>query len=150
MILWGVVWGPWVMASPSSAPAGTCSGRWWRLPGTAASFFIGTRYRALGARPFDWRYLATIFAVFAFIVALFTIIPPRNDMQVSAFFPQLVGLSYVLIGIWTRTIRILFLGVAVAALSLVGFFYLPHYFLLWMAVVGGGGLILGGLWLRSV
>jgi hypothetical protein len=41
-------------------------------------------------------------------------------------------------------------GVVVAALTLIGFFGLPQYFLLWMAVVGGGALILGGFWLRSV
>ena len=42
------------------------------------------------------------------------------------------------------------LAALIAVLTLIGFFYLPVYFGLWMAVVGGGGLILGGLWLRSV
>jgi hypothetical protein len=45
-----------------------------------------------------------------------------------------------------------FLGtfVAIAALTLGGFFFLPAHFLLWMAVVGGGALVLAGLWLRTV
>jgi hypothetical protein len=33
-------------------------------------------------------------------------------------------------------------------LTIVGFFVLPAIFMLWMAVVGGGALVLGGLWLR--
>ena len=39
--------------------------------------------------------------------------------------------------------------VAIAVLTLVGFFWLPQLFLLWMAVVGGGALIFAGLWLRT-
>jgi hypothetical protein len=41
-------------------------------------------------------------------------------------------------------------GIAVAALTLAGFFLLKQHFLLWMAAVGGGAMILAGLWLRRV
>jgi hypothetical protein len=34
-------------------------------------------------------------------------------------------------------------------LTLIGYFYIPGAaFLLWMAVVNGVGLVLGGLWMR--
>ncbi|HVB86508.1 MAG TPA: hypothetical protein VNK23_07585 [Candidatus Dormibacteraeota bacterium] len=46
--------------------------------------------------------------------------------------------------------RMAILGFAVGALTAGGYFSLPQYFLLWMAGVGGGALILGGLWLRKV
>ena len=42
------------------------------------------------------------------------------------------------------------LGVALTALTVLGFFWVPQYFALWMAVVGGVGLILGGVWLRTL
>jgi hypothetical protein len=88
--------------------------------------------------------------VFAFIAAVFVILPPSNDAQISAFFPTVVALFYCLIGIWTRGTRLVFAGIAVAALTLGGYFLLPQYFTLWMAVAGGGALILGGIWLRTV
>jgi hypothetical protein len=87
--------------------------------------------------------------VILFISAIFAIMPPRTSAQIAAFFPILVALFYLLIGIWTRGARMIVLGLAVGALTLFGYFYLPVYFLLWMAVVGGGGMILGGIWLRS-
>ena len=36
------------------------------------------------------------------------------------------------------------------AATLVGWLFLRNWFLLWSAVVGGGALILGGLWFRRV
>ncbi len=75
--------------------------------------------------------------------------PLKTDAQFGAFFPILVGLYYALIGIWTRGVRMIVLSVALGVLTLFGFFHIQHDFELWMAGVGGGGLILGGLWLRS-
>jgi hypothetical protein len=41
-------------------------------------------------------------------------------------------------------------GVAVAALALFAYFYVPAYFNTWMGLVGGGVLVLTGYWLRRV
>jgi hypothetical protein len=32
---------------------------------------------------------------------------------------------------------------------LIGWVFAREYFMLWSAVAGGGGLVLGGLWLRT-
>jgi hypothetical protein len=37
---------------------------------------------------------------------------------------------------------------AVSALTLIGYFFVGDAFDLWMAFVNGGGLVLGGLWMR--
>lgn len=39
-------------------------------------------------------------------------------------------------------------GVAITALTLIGYFFIGEAFPLWMGFVNGGGLILGGLWMR--
>ena len=52
-----------------------------------------------------------------------------------------------LLGLWIGW-RYTAIGIGIAVLTLVGFFLLPMHFLLWMAGVGGGALILTGLWLR--
>jgi hypothetical protein len=97
-----------------------------------------------------WRYVATLVALFLFITALFAILPPPSSAQAASLIPLLIALCYVLLGLWTRATRIALLGFALGALTVGGFFWLPQYFPLWMAGVGGGALILGGFWLRRV
>src|SRR5215472_7661141 len=120
--------------------------------GFVGSFFIGMRRRARGPRTssYGWRYAATFIAFFLFIVALFSILPPPNSLQLDAFFPLLIALWYVLTGVWTRATRIAVPGLALGLLTVGGYFWLHQYFPLWMACVGGGALILGGFWLRKV
>jgi|SRR5215475_2903928 len=96
-----------------------------------------------------WRYAAVMGAIFIFAGATFVVMWPVNARQVAAFIPLLVALTYVLKGI-SGGIRYVGLGVAVSAFTLLGFFLLKHHFFLWMAVVGGGSLILASIWLRRV
>jgi hypothetical protein len=96
-----------------------------------------------------WRYAAVIGAIFIFIVATVVVMWPVNARQVAAFIPLLVALTYVLKGIWSG-IRYVGLGIAVSACTLLGFFLVKDHFFLWMAVVGGGSLILASIWFRRV
>ena len=84
-----------------------------------------------------------------FLLATFLVMRPANPMVSGAFVPLIVATVYAIFGIW-KGLRFLFAGIAVAALTLIGFFLLPQWFLIWMAAVGGGSLILVGLWLRTV
>jgi hypothetical protein len=96
-----------------------------------------------------WRYGAVALAVLAFFAAAFFVMAPVNGRQISAFIPLLVALLYVLCGIF-RGSRYVVAGIVVAAATLIGFVFLTQHFQLWMAVVGGGALILAGAWLRRV
>ena len=40
------------------------------------------------------------------------------------------------------------IGLSITALTLIGYFYVGEWFEPWMAVVNGGGFILGGMWMR--
>lgn len=118
--------------------------------GILGSFWLGWRTGAKSSRAYAWRYVTTVLAAFLFIEALLTILPPKSGLQVDALFPLLVALAYAILGVWTGGTRIAWLGLALAALTVGAYFWLPQYFLLWMAAVGGGALILGGVWLRRV
>jgi hypothetical protein len=120
------------------------------LAGIAGSFLIGARYKNASSIQYRSRFALTFVAIFAFITAFFAIFQPFHGMQAAAFFPLLVALAYALSGIWTPNTRIGVVGVAIGVLTVVGYFYLQEYYLLWLAFVGGGALILGGLWMRSV
>jgi hypothetical protein len=149
LILWGVIW-------LAGYGTGYVKPEWanvWLplvIAGSIASFWIGWRMRPVTMSRYDWRYIATFVAILLFVFSFLSIIPPHTDNQAAAFFPLLVSLFYGLVGIWTRGMRMLLLGTAVLGLTVFGFFMLPAQFVLWMAVVGGGSLILGGVWLRSV
>ena len=68
--------------------------------------------------------------------------------ELGAFWPIYFMLFYVLAGLWFGRAFVV-LGLAITVLTLIGYFYvLGGAFLLWMAVVNGCGLVLGGLWMR--
>ena len=50
--------------------------------------------------------------------------------------------------IWITTNILNVLVAAIIALTLIGYFFVGDAFDLWMAFVDGGGLIVGGLWMR--
>ena len=149
LILWGVIW----MAGYSMSYARPQWSALWPvlvLLGLAGDFAIGRRAGTSGSRTYGWRFAASALALFLFFVAMFAIMPPKSGMQVGAFVPIFVALCYTIAGIWKSGARMVLLGLALGALTIGGYFWVSQYFLLWMAAVGGGALILGGLWLRSI
>ncbi len=95
----------------------------------------------------DYRFFLVLLTFAAFAVGSILVMAPRGPNQVGAFIPMLIGASYVIVGVFGLP-RLAWTGAGMFSLTLFGFFALPHVFLLWMAVVGGGGCVLGGLWLR--
>ncbi|HMK80117.1 MAG TPA: hypothetical protein VK438_10730 [Xanthobacteraceae bacterium] len=144
-LIWGVIWAAGYGLSdgfPHHANA-----IWAVLVpiGVAAGLFAGR-----GTEPsFAWRYGAITLAMLAFFAATFFVMAPVTGRQVSAFIPLFVALLYVLAGIF-RGPRYVVAGLVVAAATLTGFVFIAGHFLLWMAVVGGGALILAGFWMRKV
>jgi hypothetical protein len=148
LIVWGVVWGIGYLVSYFQ-PAMSWIWAPLVLAGVAASFLFDRRQSGPAIKGFSWRYGLSFVVLFVFIFALFAVMKPRELNQVAAFYPLVIGLYYTFMGIWTKGWRMLPLGLALMALTMIGYFFLPEYFVLWMAGVGGGGLILGGLWMRS-
>src|ERR1700738_3208667 len=108
---------------------------------------IGAFNRARsGIRTFDIRMLVAFllfiaFGIFASWLAHFT---PR---QMGTFWPIYFMLVYTIVGLWVGR-AFAAIGLGIIALTLIGYFFTAGAFDLWMAFVDGGGLILGGLWMR--
>ncbi len=100
------------------------------------------KQRALG-----WRLIAAQLALIVFALLMLTLVGPLKGRQLDAFWPLVFMLGYGLIGIWVGRFFIL-CAATVALLTMAGYFWSGPWFALWMAVVEGGALILGGLWLR--
>jgi hypothetical protein len=96
-----------------------------------------------------WRTVAFFVAVWVFFTATYSVFRPATALQSGAFPPLVVAFAYIIMGLWGGK-RLVITGALVGALTLGGFFYLPQHFLLWEGFVGGGALILSGLWFRRV
>jgi hypothetical protein len=88
-------------------------------------------------------------ALIGYGFVLLALVWPIDGRQLSAFWPTLIMLGFVLMGLWLGRFFIL-CGLTVTALTLVGYFWSGTWFPLWMAAVDGGGLLAGGLWLRRL
>jgi fatty acid desaturase len=150
LIMWGVIW---AVGYTTTAAGPHLSWVWLVLilAGVAGSFLISIhQQRTMGrGREHGARYFASFGVIGLFVMALGSIMQPLTIQQVSAIFPLIVGMFYALIGLWTKGWRMLPLGVALLGLTALGFFVMHDQFVYWMAAVGGGGLVLGGLWLRT-
>jgi len=143
LILWGILWAiGYGLTDFFPARAGAV----WTvivLVGTSASLAGFLRQSRVEAG----RYLTVTIALAAFCLATFAVFKPADPRPIAAFIPLLIATAYVIGGLWLGA-RFVVAGLAVAALTLAGFFLLPAHFLLWMAGIGGGALVLTGLWLR--
>ena len=160
-ILWGLIWMVGYAGSYLLPDYGFVRGINWLwfgliVIGIAGSSTLGRRrYRNLTpeararSKAIGRRWGMTRLVLYAFLIAVFAVIHPRNPAIPGAFIPLLIAAIYSVWGIW-QGLRFLYAGIALAALTLGGWFLLSEYFLLWMAGVGGGALVLVGLWLRQV
>ena len=67
--------------------------------------------------------------------------------QLATFWSLYAMMAYIIAGLWFGNAFVA-LGLAISALTLIGYFFVGDWFDLWMAVVNGGGLVLVGLWMR--
>jgi hypothetical protein len=155
LILWGVLWavgyGLTAVAPQRANPVWITT----LAIGLAATFLIGLRDPrradppdatrvAAGRR---WVFPAIALITFVFVAATIAVMAPVSPRQVGAFIPLVIGFGYALRGVWGG-LRFIVASVVIAAAVLAGFFLLRAYFELWMAAIGGGALVLAGVWLR--
>ncbi|MGJ4997967.1 hypothetical protein ACQR0Z_26335 [Bradyrhizobium sp. HKCCYLS3077] len=147
MILWGVLVFP---ANLITYLAPVYADKAWLavyVLGIAGSAMLGVgqKFRT-GVRGFDIRALLAFVLFFAFGSFVETIghFGPR---EMGAFWPIYFMLFYCLAGLWFGIAFMIF-GLGVTALTLIGYAFIGAAFPLWMAFVNGGGLVLGGLWMR--
>ena len=159
-ILWGVIWIIGYGASDLLGQAANWKHGWgavnwlWAgltIIGIMGSSAIGRAQQRGAARnpTLGWRWAGTFLAVWLFTVATFLVLRPTNPVAAGAFIPLVVAVNYAVFGIWQGA-RFVYAGIVVAAATLGGFLFLREHFLLWMAFVGGGSLVLVGLWLRKI
>ena len=103
--------------------------------------------RSTGVRTFDLRMLIGVPAVLRLRLSLHRWLGHFTPRQMGTFWPIYFMLLYTIAGLWAGYAFVA-IGLCITALTLIGYFFIGDWFELWMAVVDGGGLVLGGLWMR--
>jgi hypothetical protein len=153
LVVWGVVW-LFGFLNSQFLPNLTAGFVWMGLDilGGIASAAIGIRMNrgvrnasstATGKRiGFFWLLL------FCYCVAAITVAWPADGRQFAMFIILFVGVGWMAMGLLLSFASIWW-GLALTGLALIGYFLLPGIFNLWMAILGGGGMIVLGLYIRS-
>jgi hypothetical protein len=149
LILWGTIW---LLGYGAGYLDARLSVVWIPLgiAGAVGSGWLGRRTGSPEQRGTWPRSIATAVAILVALASLYAVMGPHEGRSVGAFFPIAAGFGYTVLGIRERATKMIVLGVALTGLTVLGFFWVPQYFALWMAIVGGVGLILGGVWLRAL
>jgi hypothetical protein len=148
LMVWGVVWAAGYTAMGLLAPE-----RWgvvWLVLdaiGIGSTMLLARRGKAQGGTGHGWKIMAGVFAILIFYGGTFALFQPDSTNAAIAYPGLVTGLVYTGIGIAFAP-RYLWIGAALFAASLVGFFFFQPWLAYWMAAAGGGSLFISGLWLR--
>jgi hypothetical protein len=116
--------------------------------GIAGSFAISALgYPRTGIRTFDFRALLAFLLFVAFGIFSSVWLGHFTPRQLGAFWAIYFMMVYSIVGLWVGQAFVA-IGLSIIALTLIGYFFVGGWFEPWMAVVNGGGLVLGGLWMR--
>jgi hypothetical protein len=155
LLLSGLIWAAGYVASGLTPPE-----QWamfWiplSLVGVAGSYVLA--YRAHRPEPGNpaartvhaARGLWITAAMMVFVAATFLLFRPVELTPYLVFPALLLGLAYSIVGAFGLP-RFLWIGAGVFAVTIAGLVLARESIAFWIAAAGGGGLMLGGLWLRK-
>jgi len=146
--LWGLVWIAMAMLAEFGGLAGIRLFRWVSVAGIAGSVLIGLLQSREIRSPLDKRFFGVLVAVVFFAALGPLVLRASPDNQgVFAYCGLVAMLCDVIAGLWFDT-YLLWLGLVVAALILVGLFCFHSLFWWWIAIFGGGSMIVTGFYIR--
>jgi hypothetical protein len=110
---------------------------------------IATRgAKTTGLHAFDYRVFVAFALFYAFGVLCCNVLGHLGPREQGTFWPIYFMLFYCIAGLWFGR-AFMVIGLAITVLTLIGYGFIGGAaFLLWMAAINGGGLILSGLWMR--
>jgi hypothetical protein len=150
LIMWGIIW---IIGYGGTGLFRQYADPLWGgliLIGCVGGILLGRNRTPDGSKagPYAWRMGGLWAIILFFVFATYAIMEPHYARQSCAFPALITGCAYMIIGLW-RGLRYLISGLVVVTLTMIGFFYIEPIFF-WFAAVGGGAMILTGLWFRTV
>ncbi|MBN1316953.1 MAG: hypothetical protein JXA42_15845 [Anaerolineales bacterium] len=121
------------------------------LGSAVATFYgirMGRRFRIPASAVIARRITLTWLFLALFCVAVITVVWPIDGKQLTAIILLFVMVGYLAMGLLLSYVFVWW-ALPVAALVLIGYFFVPDYFYLWMSLLGGGGMIALGVYIRT-
>jgi hypothetical protein len=149
-IVWGVIWliGFTISHFATRLPTPVAIWSWPVLDsiGMVCSWTIGIRMSKTFRNPVGSRigWLWILFIFYGVLGVFF--VHPAGSQEATLLLIFFVMLWMSVMGLWLNS-ALMWAGLAVTGLSLLGYFVLPGYFFLWMAFLGGGMMIGTGIFL---
>ncbi len=153
LIIWGFVW--LVGFSANHFFSGQTVGLIWMvldILGGGLSVLMGIRlgrkFRSNAGnntgKRIGWFWL--LLAVYCLLLLL--VASPADMKQGAMIIVIFVMIGWVAMGL-LLSVASVWWGLGITALALIGYYLLPDFFYLWMAVLGGGGMVALGFFIRS-
>lgn len=147
--LWGGIWIAMAMVAHCWEPAGMqCYS--WPISGLGAvgSFLIGFLQAKQVRVPVDRRFVWVCATLIGFGGVWLAVLQPQTSMErLFTYLSLICAQVYVVVGIWFGS-YLRWLGLLLAVLLMVGFFFFLPIFWIWVAIFGDGALILSGCYVR--
>ena len=148
--LWGALW---ILMSGLAQYRGLSGVRlfpWLGLGGGLASYAIGYFQNATVRVPLDRSYLGVIATLLGFAVIFPFVLHPASARPelIFAYIGVVVAQIYTVSGIWFDTC-LLWFGLLLTLLILLGVFFFMPVFWFWIAGCCGGSFILTGFYVRT-
>lgn len=155
LILWGLIWtAAFAACHVRPERAGAIWGVLDVVGICATLIFCHRKFRSSGptrspqAARLGWRIFWFWMILFGYVLLWQTMLRPTTGIQVNAFLCTAAMLAYVVMGLWLESRFLLWLGLAVTALTILGYYPLRGYYNLWMAATGGPAMLAVGWYLH--
>lgn len=153
LMLWGLVWMGAFLACGFAPDRTNVAWAVGNTIGGIGSAIIGiwtsrSRVESADDSRQGWRFLALWLSMFAFVGVWMWLLRPTEPEQIAAFICTAVMFLYVVMGLWFEASFLVVLGLAITALTVLGYQMFPEHFYFWMAATGGGSLFTAGLYIN--
>ena len=120
--------------------------------GTALAAMLGSRrskrVRSPSAKATAKRIGLIWLLLAVYCIAAISVAWPLDGKQLTMFIILFVMVGWMVMGLLLSFTSV-WPGLFIIALILIGYFLLPDFYYLWMAILGGGGMIALGLYIRT-
>jgi len=149
LMVWGLIWAIGYLLTYLQPTKAALVWDVLSAVGVVAAVACGIVWSKSRRENWDWRITAAFIVMIGFGFFWQWLLGGSQWRELPVFWSTLFMFGYIVAGLWMGRFFIV-CGIVVTGLVLAGYLWTGPWFLLWMAGVGGGSLILGGLWLRRL
>lgn len=117
------------------------------IVGIVLGFRSSKRVRSPSTAPIVKRVGLFWLLLIFFGVAAITVAQPTDGKQVTMLVVLFIMLGQMAMGL-LFSFKFVWWTLPVTALALIGYYFIPNNFYLWMAILGGGSMIILGIYIR--